>query len=66
MRIAIISDIHANMAALEAVLDDLQQQNVEAVYCLGDLVGYAAHPNEVVDRIRRDGRRQSWGTTTMA
>lgn len=55
MRIAIISDIHANIGALEAVLDDLQRQNVEAMYCLGDLVGYAAHPNEVIDRIRRDG-----------
>jgi putative phosphoesterase len=54
MRIAIISDIHANIAALAAVLDDLHQQNVEAVYCLGDLVGYAAHPNDVIDRIRRE------------
>jgi putative phosphoesterase len=55
MRIAIISDIHANITALEAVLEDLKQQQVEAVYCLGDLVGYAAFPNEVIDRIRRDG-----------
>ena len=55
MRIAIISDIHANITALEAVLDDVKQQQVEAVYCLGDLVGYAAFPNEVIDRIQRDG-----------
>jgi putative phosphoesterase len=54
LKVAIISDIHANITALEAVLDDLQQQNVERTYCLGDLVGYAAHPNEVIDRIRRD------------
>lgn len=54
MRVAIISDIHANITAFEAVLDDLQKQNVERTYCLGDLVGYAAHPNEVIDRIRRD------------
>ena len=54
MRVAIISDIHGNITALEAALEDLQHQNVEAVYCLGDLVGYAAHPNEVIDRIRRD------------
>jgi putative phosphoesterase len=54
MRIAIISDIHANITALEAVLDDLQNQRTERTYCLGDLVGYAAHPNEVIDRIRRD------------
>jgi putative phosphoesterase len=55
MRIGILSDIHANITALEAVLDDLKQQQVETVYCLGDLVGYAAFPNEVIDRIRRDG-----------
>jgi putative phosphoesterase len=54
MRVAILSDIHANITALDAVLDDLRQQNVERTYCLGDLVGYAAHPNEVIDRIRRD------------
>jgi putative phosphoesterase len=54
MRVAIISDIHANIAALEAVLDDLKSQNVETTYCLGDLVGYAPFPNEVIDRIQRD------------
>jgi putative phosphoesterase len=54
MRVAIISDIHANITALEAVLVDLQTQNVERTCCLGDLVGYAAHPNEVIDRIRRN------------
>ena len=54
MRIAIISDIHGNITALEAVMNDLLQQNVEAVYCLGDLVGYAPFPNEVIDRIQRD------------
>ena len=54
MRVAILSDIHANITALEAVLDDMKQQNVEAVYCLGDLVGYAPFPNEVIDRIQRD------------
>ena len=54
MRVAIISDIHANIAALEAVLDDLKHQDVERTYCLGDLVGYAPFPNEVIDRIRQD------------
>ena len=43
MRIAIIGDIHANIAALEAVLEDLRNQRTERTYCLGDLVGYAAH-----------------------
>jgi putative phosphoesterase len=55
MRVAIISDIHGNIAALEAVLEDLRQiEPVRAVYCLGDLVGYAAFPNHVIDRIRQE------------
>lgn len=52
MRIAVLSDIHANLHALEAVNLDLQDANVDAVYCLGDLVGYGAFPNEVVELIR--------------
>jgi putative phosphoesterase len=55
MRIALFSDIHGNLPALEAVLDDIRRQDVHAVYCLGDLVGYGASPNEVADRIRADG-----------
>lgn len=55
MRIAIISDIHGNLQALDAVLADLRTRPVDAVYCLGDLVGYAAHPNEVTARIRAEG-----------
>jgi putative phosphoesterase len=47
MRIGIISDIHGNLPALEAVLDDLGPRRLDAVYCLGDLVGYAAFPNQV-------------------
>ncbi len=53
MRIAILSDIHANLHALQAVWDDLQAQAPDAVYCLGDLVGYGAHPNEVIEFIRQ-------------
>lgn len=53
MRLALISDIHANIHALDAVLADIDGQgNVEATYHVGDLVGYAAFPNEVVDRLR--------------
>ena len=55
MRIAIISDIHGNLTALDAVLADLRTRPVDATYCLGDLVGYAAHPNEVTERIRAEG-----------
>lgn len=55
MRIAIFSDIHANFPALEAVLASIASQHVDAVYCLGDLVGYAPFPNEVIERIRHEG-----------
>jgi predicted phosphodiesterase len=50
MRILIISDIHANLTALEAVLVDAGQ--VDAVWCLGDLVGYGPDPTECVERVR--------------
>jgi len=52
MKIGVISDIHGNLPALEAVLGDLANRNVDRLYCLGDLVGYAPFANEVVDRIR--------------
>jgi putative phosphoesterase len=52
MRMAIFSDIHGNMPALEAVLSDIANQKPDARYCLGDLVGYASFPNEVTERIR--------------
>jgi putative phosphoesterase len=55
MRIAIISDIHGNLPALEAVFGDIAKQRLHTVYCLGDLVGYGASPNEVTQRIRTEG-----------
>lgn len=53
MRIAFFSDIHANLPALEAVLADLDARQPDMLFCLGDLVGYAPWPNEVVETIRR-------------
>jgi putative phosphoesterase len=53
-RIAIFSDIHGNLPALEAVLADITTLKPDARYCLGDLVGYAAFPNEVTERIQRE------------
>jgi len=53
MRIAFFSDIHANLPALEAVLADMETRNLDAIYCLGDLVGYAPWPNEVITEIRK-------------
>lgn len=40
MKIALFSDIHANLPALQAFFEDLDARNVDSVYCLGDLVGY--------------------------
>jgi putative phosphoesterase len=55
MRIAVFSDLHANLPAFEAFLKDLDSKNPDAVYCLGDLVGYNVWPNEVIEEIRRRG-----------
>ena len=52
MKIALFSDIHANLPALEAALANIDTQKPDAVYCLGDLVGYNIWPNEVIDIIR--------------
>ena len=52
MRVAVFSDVHANLQALDAVLADIAAQKPDAVYCLGDLVGYGAAPDEVTARIR--------------
>lgn len=48
---AVISDIHGNLEALEAVLADLPEE-VERIYCLGDVIGYGANPNECCDLVR--------------
>jgi len=57
--LAVLSDIHANLPALEAVLADLDARlgrgEVDAAFCLGDLVGYAPWPDEVVAAVRRRG-----------
>lgn len=53
MKIALFSDIHANLPALEACLTDIDSKAVDSVYCLGDLVGYNIWPNEVINEIRK-------------
>jgi diadenosine tetraphosphatase ApaH/serine/threonine PP2A family protein phosphatase len=52
MKTAVISCIHANYEALNAVLQDIDDQHTDKIYCLGDLVGYGPHPNAVVELIR--------------
>jgi predicted phosphodiesterase len=53
MKIALFSDVHANLPALEAFFKDVDSRNIDAIYCLGDLVGYNIWPNEVIDEIRK-------------
>src|SRR5476651_794828 len=53
MKIALFSDIHANLPALEAFFVDVEKQKPDAIYCLGDLVGYNIWPNEVINEIRK-------------
>src|ERR687896_2506895 len=56
MKYALISDIHANLPALEAVLADIDREaEVDTIYHLGDLVGYAPWPNEVVALLKERG-----------
>lgn len=51
-KIAIISDIHGNLPALQKVLEDLESRNISDIYCLGDLVDFAPWGNEVIDLIK--------------
>jgi predicted phosphodiesterase len=61
MKYALISDMHGNLPALETVLEDIDRRNeVDAIYHLGDLVGYAPWPNEVVALVKE------WGITGIA
>ena len=55
MRTAVLADIHANQAALEAVLEDLTGQRVSEILCLGDSIGYGPDPGEVIGELRQRG-----------
>jgi predicted phosphodiesterase len=59
MRLAVLSDIHANLAALDAVCDELGL--VDEVWVLGDIVGYGPQPNEVIRRLQELGARAVTG-----
>ena len=59
--IGFFSDVHGNLAALEAVLLDLRSKGVSRLYCLGDLVGYGPDPNEVIDLIQAEDIRTVLG-----
>jgi diadenosine tetraphosphatase ApaH/serine/threonine PP2A family protein phosphatase len=49
---AIISDVHSNLEALEAVFADIAGQNIHEIYCLGDIIGYGPNPRECLDLVR--------------
>jgi len=52
MRIAVLADLHANLPALRAVLDDILALECDTMWCVGDVVGRGPHPSEVVDELR--------------
>ena len=65
-RVAVITDVHANLPALEAVLEAIESTDVDTVYCGGDLVGYGPHPNEVCRQIEARGIPAIYGNYDYA
>jgi putative phosphoesterase len=65
-RVAVITDIHGNFAALESALARIEELGIGAIYCGGDLVGYGPHPNEVCQLIERRGIPTIYGNYDYA
>ncbi|NOR23501.1 MAG: metallophosphoesterase, partial [Desulforhopalus sp.] len=66
MKVAVLSDIHGNLEAFEAVRADLQQQGADRAICLGDNIGYGPNPDEVVCRLRQLGYTSVLGNHEFA
>lgn len=66
MKYAVIADVHANVEALRAVLDDIARERADRIVCLGDFVGYNASPNECVELSRSRGVRAIAGNHDRA
>jgi diadenosine tetraphosphatase ApaH/serine/threonine PP2A family protein phosphatase len=66
MRIAVLSDIHGNLHALDAVLADVEREDVHEIWCLGDIVGYGADPNDCCARIRANADAVLCGNHDLA
>jgi putative phosphoesterase len=66
VRVAVITDIHANLPALEATLEAIEAIGVDEIYCGGDLVGYGPHPNEVCELVERRGIPTIYGNYDYA
>src|SRR5215207_3154380 len=64
--VAVITDIHANLPALEASLARIEELGIERIYCGGDLVGYGPHPNEVCRLIEERGIPTIYGNYDYA
>ena len=52
MRVAVISDVHSNLQALEAVLEHAGREGFDELWCLGDIVGYGGRPSECLALVR--------------
>lgn len=63
---ALISDIHGNLEALQAVLADIEQRGISRIFCLGDVVGYGASPRECLDLVDERTERCLCGNHDMA
>ncbi|MBW1778978.1 MAG: metallophosphoesterase family protein [Deltaproteobacteria bacterium] len=66
MKYAVLSDIHANLDALEQVLSDIQAEKVDRIINLGDMIGYGAQPEEVIGEIRRHDIQTLLGNHELA
>ncbi len=68
MKAAIISDIHSNLEALQAVIKDIKKRRIKRIFCLGDVVGYGANPNECIELCMKQANvivagNHDWGAT---
>ncbi|MBD3225996.1 MAG: metallophosphoesterase [Caldithrix sp.] len=66
MKYALISDIHGNLEALQTALDYLGKNNINEIYCLGDIVGYGPNPNECVNMVRNKCKNVLMGNHDFA
>ncbi len=65
MKIAVISDVHGNIDALDSVLKDIEDNRADIILSTGDMVGYLPYPNEVVERMQMKGFCRYRGTMTL-
>lgn len=65
-RVAVLSDIHGNLHALDAVLADVEREGVDELWCLGDVVGYGPRPNECAAAVRGRARLCLCGNHDLA